>query len=155
MKKGFRSSLYTLVVCLCISNKCQNGWTDRVHFFVGPRVMGWFENNINFKNLPLTKFDFWKLWKSTKLFFIKSGKSFVVFLFYNVYKEKMFTIEMEDGREAKRSSSLVLLNFLYHGLINIFLFLRLVSRSRDFSPILLSSSARNTLAKPKWKICDC
>ena len=35
-----------------------------------------------FKNLTLTKF------------------AFCLFLFYNEYKENMFTIEIEDGREV-------------------------------------------------------
>jgi len=45
-----------------------------------------------FKNLPLTKFDFGKICKSMKFV--------CLFLFYNVFKEKMFTIEIEDGCEA-------------------------------------------------------
>ena len=35
--------------------------------------------------------------KQTKL-------KFFVCLLYNIYKEKMFTIEIEDGREAKISA---------------------------------------------------
>ena len=37
--------------------------------------------------------------ESTK-FLYKICKIFVCFCFYNVYKEKMFTIEIDDGREA-------------------------------------------------------
>ena len=51
-----------------------------------------------FKNVPVTKFDHWKFWKPW-IFFIISSKS-VMFLFYNVYKENMFTIKIEDGREV-------------------------------------------------------
>ena len=48
------------------------------------------------KHLPPTKsYIFIKFWKSTKFFF-KIRK----LLFYNVYKEKILTIEIEDGREA-------------------------------------------------------
>ena len=73
-----------------MSNKRQNGWTDRAQIFSkGHRVtlenvQGWsyFQNIASNKNI-----DFWKFWKS---------KKFV----YNVYKETMFTIEMEDGRKA-------------------------------------------------------
>ena len=36
---------------------------------------------------------------TNKTFFIKSANFFLV-LFYNVYKEKMFTIEIEDGGEG-------------------------------------------------------
>ena len=35
-----------------------------------------------------------------KKLFYKVRKMFCLFLFYNVYKEKTFTIEIEDGREA-------------------------------------------------------
>ena len=35
-----------------------------------------------------------------KISFYKIRDIFLLFLFYNVYKEKMFTIEIEDGREA-------------------------------------------------------
>ena len=31
-----------------------------------------------------------------------------LFLFYNVFKEKMFTIQIEDGREAPLKSSIIL-----------------------------------------------
>ena len=37
--------------------------------------------------------------KSTK-FFYNISELFVLFLFYNVHKEKMLTIEIGDGREA-------------------------------------------------------
>ena len=78
-------------VCLFVSNKRQNGWTERAQIFFGSLVwfQGRFINDQIFKNFPLRKFDFWKFWKSTK---------FILFLFYNVYSENMFTIEKEDGR---------------------------------------------------------
>ena len=56
-------------------------------------------------NLPLIKFDFHKILKIHK-FFYKIREVFCLVLFYNVQKEKMFTIEKEDGR-AKRPESLV------------------------------------------------
>ena len=37
--------------------------------------------------------------KNPRNIFTKSAK-FCLFLFYNIYKEKMFTIEIEDGRES-------------------------------------------------------
>ena len=42
--------------------------------------------------------NFWKFWKSTH-FLLKSANFFFV-LFYDVHEENMFTIEIEDGREA-------------------------------------------------------
>ena len=42
--------------------------------------------------------NFWKFWKSTKVF-NEIRKLFFV-LFYNVHKKNMFTIKIEDGREA-------------------------------------------------------
>ena len=77
-----------------VSNKSQNGWTNQSQIFVGTSR----ESREGLKNLPLTKFDFWKFRKSTK-FFLKICEIFC-FLFYNVYKEKMFTIKVEDGREV-------------------------------------------------------
>ena len=52
----------------------------------------------NFKNLSLTKFDLHKILKIHD-FFLKIRKLFL-FLFHDVYKEKMSTIKMEDGRKA-------------------------------------------------------
>ena len=57
-------------------------------------------NDQNFKNQPLTKLISFKFLKFTN-FFHKICKLFVVF--YNVYKEKMITIEIEDGREPPES----------------------------------------------------
>ena len=32
------SYTYTLLVCLCVSKKCQNGWTDCTQFLCGPHM---------------------------------------------------------------------------------------------------------------------
>ena len=79
-----------MFVCLFVSNKRQNGWTERAQIFFGSLVwfQGRFMDDQIFKNFPLRKFDFWKFWKSPK---------FILFLFYNVYNENMFTIDKEDG----------------------------------------------------------
>ena len=45
-----------------------------------------------FKNLPPSKFHFRKIKKIPEIF--------VLFLFFNVHKENMFTTKMEDGREV-------------------------------------------------------
>ena len=47
-----------------------------------------------FKNLRLNKIRFLKILKITEIF--------CLFLFYNVHKGNVFTIEMEDGREAPK-----------------------------------------------------
>ena len=78
-----------LFVCLFVSNKRQNGWTDRAQFFVGPsvtskKVYGW----SNFQNLPLTKFDFWKFGKFPKFCFYKIREVFVCFWFTMYTKTK-------------------------------------------------------------------
>jgi len=49
------------------------------------------------KNLPPTKFNLHKILKIQEFCF-ENPQS--LFLFYNVYKEKMFTIEIEDGHEV-------------------------------------------------------
>ena len=76
--------IYTLLVCLFVSNKRRNGWSDRAQIFCGisldPRVSC--IDDRNFKNLPLTKLDFWKFWKSTKFVFQSA------WFFYNVCKRK-------------------------------------------------------------------
>ena len=86
-----------LSVCLFASNKRQNGWTDRTQIFCGPRVTpgkgyGW----SNCQNLASIKILFLKILKIHDIFY----KIFCLFLFYNVNKENMFTVEKEDGREA-------------------------------------------------------
>ena len=55
------SSIYFACLSVCILNKRQNGCTDRAKIFVGPHVTPerYMEDQI-IKNLPLTKFDFWK-----------------------------------------------------------------------------------------------
>ena len=55
-----------------------------------------------FKNLHLTILDFENL-KIHDIFFIKSANFCFLFYFKNVYKEKMFTIEIEERHEAKLS----------------------------------------------------
>ena len=56
---------------------------------------------IKIKKIWFKKFfifvKFFKILKIREFIFIKSGKLFS-FLFFNVYNEKMFTIEIEDGR---------------------------------------------------------
>ena len=95
------SSIYFACLSVCILNKRQNGCTDRANIFVGPHVTPerYMEDQI-IKNLPLTKFDFWKILKST--IFLKNPQTicFVLFLFYNIYKKNIFTIEMEDWRKV-------------------------------------------------------
>ena len=77
VNKNFRSyegsfliSIYKfgLSVWLFVSNKRQNGWTDRAQIFCeNPRI--------------------------------------IFVLFYDVHKENMFTINLEDGREAPYKAS--------------------------------------------------
>ena len=63
------------------------------NFFVGPRVTPRKVYGLsNFQNFASIKILFCKI--------LKIHEIFVLFLFYNVYKENMFTIEIEDGREA-------------------------------------------------------
>ena len=58
-----------LFVCLFVSNKRQNGWTDRAHFFCGtsrdPRE-GW----SNFQKFASIKILFLKILKIHKIFFV-------------------------------------------------------------------------------------
>ena len=91
-------------VCLFISNKRQNGWTDRAQIFCGtssdPREGLWMIEILNIclhQNSIFIKF-LQKILKILKFFCENPQINFV--LFYNVLKENMFTINLEDGREA-------------------------------------------------------
>ena len=91
----------SLLVCSFVFNKRPNGWTDRAKILCGtsrnPREGLWM----------------------IEFFFIKTAKFFGLFLFYNVHKDKMFTIEIEDG--AKRPKSLVSLNSWFLSIVCLFL----------------------------------
>ena len=50
-----------------------------------------------FTNLPLTKFVFWKLWKSKKHFFYKIRKIFFVFVLQCIQRENLFTVRVSTG----------------------------------------------------------
>ena len=119
-----------LSVCLLVSNKRQNGWTDRAQIFCGtsrdPREGLWkikisniclYQNSIVIKFLNILKI---------REIFCKNPRIIFV-LFYDVHKEKMFTINLKDGREApskarkkgaKRLEFLVM-NKLHYDTLNI------------------------------------
>ena len=84
---------YTLLVGL--SNKRQNDWTDRAQIFCGtsrdPREDLWM---IEFSKICFNKLKIFENFENRN--FYKLGE---LFLFYNVFKVKMFTTEIE-GREA-------------------------------------------------------
>ena len=87
-----------LFVCLFVSNKRQNGWTDRAQIFCvtlrDPREGLWL---IEFSKICFHQNSIIENIENPRNFFFKSvKKSF----FYNVHKENMFTMEMEDVREA-------------------------------------------------------
>ena len=96
--------IYTLRVCpffVVVSNKRQNGWTDRAQILCGTshdhREGLWM---IKISKICLQQNSiFIRFWKSTKFCF-KIRALFCLFLFYNVYKEKMFSW---NRRWARRS----------------------------------------------------
>jgi len=68
-------------VCLFVSNKRQNGWTDRAQIFVGyletlGKVYEWSKFQIFVSIKIRSSLNFWKYWKSTK-FFVKIRKLFL------------------------------------------------------------------------------
>jgi len=68
-------------------------------FGVVPHIIrGRFMDDQNFKNLPAKNSVFIKF-LNIRVIFLYSA-NFFLFFFYNFYKEKMFTIKIEDGREA-------------------------------------------------------
>ena len=92
-----------LGVCLFVSNKRQNGWTDRAQIFCGtskdPREGLWM---IKISNICLHQnsivIKFLKILKIREIFCENTRIIFV--LFYDVHKENMFTINLGDWREA-------------------------------------------------------
>ena len=96
-------------VCLFVSNKRQNGWTDRAQIFCGtsrdPREGLW---KIKISNIcPYQKSIVIKFLKILKIreIFCKNPRIIFV-LFYDVHKENMFTTNLEDGREAPSKASM-------------------------------------------------
>ena len=91
-----------LSVCLFVSNKRQNGWTDRAQIFCGTsrdsRKGLWI---IKISNICLHQnsivIKFFKILKIREIFCEDPRIIFV--LFYDVH-ENMFTTNLEDGREA-------------------------------------------------------
>ena len=86
-----------------VSNKRQNGWTDRAQIFCGtswdPREGLWMIEILNiclYQNSIVIKF--FKILKIREIFCENPRIIFV--LFYDVHKENMFTTNLEDGREA-------------------------------------------------------
>jgi len=91
--------IYTLLGCrvfvrLFVSSKRQNGWTDRAQFFCRTscdhREGLWM---IEFLKISSNKIRSLKILKIHEIFFCYKIREIIcLLLFYNVYKEKMFTI---------------------------------------------------------------
>ena len=79
-------SLACLGVRLFVSNKRQNGWTDRPKFCVGPHLT--LGNNQNFKHLCLKVFCC-KILKMREKILWNQLKKFM--FFFILYKDKMLT----------------------------------------------------------------
>ena len=97
-------------VCLFVSNKRQNGWTDRAQIFCGTsrdsREGLWI---IKFSNICLHQnsivIKFFKILKIREIFC--ENPRIIFILFYDVHKENMFRTNLEDGREAPSKASIV------------------------------------------------
>ena len=97
-----------LFVCLFVSNKRQNGWTDRAQIFCGTsrdhREGLWM---IKISNICLHQnsifIKFFKILKIREIF-CKNPRIIFVF-FYDVHKENIFKVNLEDGREAPSKAS--------------------------------------------------
>ena len=104
-KFGLSVCLSVMVsVCLFVSNKRQNGWTDRGPNFLWDREGLW---KIKISNICLHQnsivIKFFKILKIHEIFCENPRIIFV--LFYDVHKENLFTINLEDGREAPSKAS--------------------------------------------------
>ena len=107
----YKFDLYVcLSVCLFVSNKRQNGWTDRAQIFCvtsrDPREGLW---KIKISNICLHQNSIViKLLKILKIREIFCENPQIIFiLFYDVHKENMFTTNLEDEREAPSKASIV------------------------------------------------
>ena len=86
-----------LSVCLFVYNKRQNGWTDRAQIFCGTsrdhREGLWM---IKISNICLHQNSiFIKFLKIHEIF--GENPRIIFVLFYDVHRENMFTINLEDG----------------------------------------------------------
>ena len=112
---------FCLGVCLFVSNKqTKNGWTDRAQIFCGTfrdlmegLWMIKISNTCLHQNSIFIKFL--KILKIHEIFCENPRIIFV--LFYDVHKENMFTIDLEDGREAPSKASLLISRHLKLSLI--------------------------------------
>ena len=82
----------------------------------------WWLSSKNFLGISgesfLTKFDFWKFWKSTNCFLYYP----VVIFVHTMYtKRNMFTFEIEDGREAPWKPSYYIFSVNYILSLDIFI----------------------------------
>ena len=99
-----------LSVCLFVSNKRQNGWTDKAQIFCGtsrdPREGLWM---IEILNICLHQNSiFIKFLKILKIHEIFCENPWIIFVLFNdVHKENMFTINLEDVREAPYKASYI------------------------------------------------
>ena len=93
-------------VCLFVSNKRQNGWTDRAQSFCGtsrsPREGLWM---IKISNIYLHQNSiFIKFLKILKIHEIFCENPRIIFvLFYDVHKENMFTFNLEEAPSKARN----------------------------------------------------
>ena len=85
-----------------VSDKRRNGWTDRAQILFREGL--WM---IKISNICLHQnsifIRFLKILKIHEIFCENSRIIFV--LFYDIHKENMFTINLEDGREAPSKAS--------------------------------------------------
>ena len=101
---------FGLSVCLFVSNKLQNGWTDRAQIFCGTsrdsREGLWI---IKISNICLHKnsivIKFFKILKIREIFC--ENLQIIFILFYDVHKENMVRTNLEDGREAPSKASYI------------------------------------------------
>ena len=101
-------NLACLFVCLFVSNKRQNGWTDRAQIFCrtsrDSREGLW---KIKILNICLHQnsivIKFLKILKIREIF--SENPRIIFVLFYDVHKENVFRTNLEDGHEAPSKAS--------------------------------------------------
>ena len=138
----FYLNILFLSVCLFVSNKRQNGWTDRVPNFVWAltrpqrRVL----NDEIFKIVCRKVFIFVKIWKCAEKYY-EISKHFFIFILYKEIKPQL-KVEIEDGRGAPWKPIINIFFCLFIYTIYLSIYRSFIYLSISFSLSIYSSGLR-------------
>ena len=116
-KPGICTYFACLFICCLYPVNVKNDWT--YHNLSDQIFLRDFTCMSLGKVYETSKFqNFNKIWMSSifeksTLYFYRIHEHFILFLFYNVHKEKMFTIKIEDGRKAPKKPCNFIIGMVY------------------------------------------